>query len=428
MMAWTIFLLTGIVETFVSLFFYNIFLKQRFGRAQRIIGYVVLYALDIINAMVMEALPNRYIPLKFITLIAFHILYLRIFSLSDWIVSVYFATLNNTLFALFGSIVFNILEYTYLADHTVGNLWEFGICIIWIGILSILRKNIQSIKPNLMNSTRIAMHFGLFPVLSLIAGLYYYHLFLQGIVGGLFGTLVAAGLVIVNIVSIFMLQESLVKDEKLRLLEIQNESKQNQLQAFHDMQSLYELQGQKLHDYMKQLSTLQELMKSGDIDTAIELTEQLTKSIAVETSEINVGHPVINAVLNQQYRVAKGKNIGMTFAVSELKDVRLADDDIVVLLGNLLDNAIHECERIVAGGNKAVISVKAVFEDGQFELYVKNPVMARVEISDGQVVTAVEEGHGIGLTNVRDVVEKYDGSFALACDDKEFTVAVIISF
>lgn len=62
MMAWTIFLLTGIVETFVSLFFYNIFLKQRFGRVQRIIGYVVLYALDIINAMVMEALPNRYIP------------------------------------------------------------------------------------------------------------------------------------------------------------------------------------------------------------------------------------------------------------------------------------------------------------------------------------------------------------------------------
>ncbi len=426
MMAWTIFLLTGIVETFVSLFFYNIFLKQRFGRVQRIIGYVVLYALDIINAMVMEALPNRYIPLKFITLIAFHILYLRIFSLSDWIVSVYFATLNNTLFALFGSIVFNILEYTYLADHTVGNLWEFGICIIWIGILSILRKNIQSIKPNLMNSTRIAMHFGLFPVLSLIAGLYYYHLFLQGIVGGLFGTLVAAGLVIVNIVSIFMLQESLVKDEKLRLLAIQNESKQNQLQAFHDMQSLYELQGQKLHDYKKQLSTLQELMKSGDIDTAIELTEQLTKSIAVETSEINVGHPVINAVLNQQYRVAKGKNIGMTFAVSELKDVRLANDDIVVLLGNLLENAIHECEKVTAQGRVASISVKFVEASGKVILNVRNPVREKVEIVDNKVATLSHEGHGIGLSNVESVTERNGGTFAISCDDDEFVAVVII--
>lgn len=322
--------------------------------------------------------------------------------------------------------MFNILEYTYLADHTVGNLWEFGICIIWIGILSILRKNIQSIKPNLMNSTRIAMHFGLFPVLSLIAGLYYYHLFLQGIVGGLFGTLVAAGLVIVNIVSIFMLQESLVKDEKLRLLEIQNESKQNQLQAFHDMQSLYELQGQKLHDYKKQLSTLQELMKSGDIDTAIELTEQLTKSIAVETSEINVGHPVINAVLNQQYRVAKGKNIGMTFAVSELKDVRLADDDIVVLLGNLLENAIHECEKVTAQGRVASISVKFVEASGKVILNVRNPVREKVEIVDNKVATLSHEGHGIGLSNVESVSERNGGTFAISCDDNEFVAVVII--
>ena len=121
---------------------------------------------------------------------------------------------------------------------------------------------------------------------------------------------------------------------------MQIESKQNQLQAFRDMQALYERQGRKLHDYKKQLATLQELLKGGDTEAAIEFTEQLTKSIAVEMSEVNVGQPVVNAVLNQQYRVAKGKNIGMTFAVSDLHDIRLVDDEIVVLLGNLIENAI----------------------------------------------------------------------------------------
>ncbi|QGX45069.1 hypothetical protein [Streptococcus equinus] len=76
------------------------------------------------------------------------------------------------------------------------------------------------------------------------------------------------------------------------------------------MQALYERQGRKLHDYKKQLATLQELLKGGDTDAAIEFTEQLTKSIAVEMSEVNVGHPVVNAVFNQQYRVAKGKILG----------------------------------------------------------------------------------------------------------------------
>ena len=67
----------------------------------------------------------------------------------------------------------------------------------------------------------------------------------------------------------------------------------------------------------------------------------MTKSISVEMSEVNVGHPVVNALLNQQYRVAKEKNIGMTFAVSDLHDIRISDDDIVVLLGNLIENCIH---------------------------------------------------------------------------------------
>ena len=134
----------------------------------------------------------------------------------------------------------------------------------------------------------------------------------------MFQGIVSVVLLVVNLISLFLLQDSLIKDEKLRKSEIQIENKQNQLQAFRDMQTLYERQGRKLHDYKKQITTLQELLKGGDTEAAIAFTEQLTKSISVEMSEVNVGHSVVNAVLNQQYRVAKGKNIGMTFSVSDL--------------------------------------------------------------------------------------------------------------
>lgn len=218
----------------------------------------------------------------------------------------------------------------------------------------------------------------------------------------------------------------MVKDEKIRLSEIQLESKQNQLQAFWDMQSLYERQGRKLHDYKKQLGTVGELLKIGDVDAAIDFTEQLTKSIAVEMSEVNVGHPVVNAVLNQQYRVAKGKNIGMTFAVSDLHDIRLSDDDIVVLLGNLIENAIHECEKVMSQGQTASIQVKFVEKDTELILTVCNPVVQRVEITDNKVRGEQKDGHGIGLSNVESVVEKYGGTFAISCDEKEFTAVAMI--
>ncbi|WP_423214744.1 sensor histidine kinase [Streptococcus equinus] len=181
-----------------------------------------------------------------------------------------------------------------------------------------------------------------------------------------------------------------------------------------------------LHDYKKQLATLQELLKGGDTDAAIEFTEQLTKSIAVEMSEVNVGHPVVNAVFNQQYRVIKGKNIGMTFAVSDLHDIRLSDDDIVVLIGNLVVNAIHECEKVISQGQTASIQVIFVEKDSRLIFTVRNPVVQRVAITDNKVRGVPKDGHGIGLSNVESVVEKYGGTFAISCDEKEFTAVAVM--
>ena len=222
------------------------------------------------------------------------------------------------------------------------------------------------------------------------------------------------------------MQDSLLKEEKLHRSEIQIQKKENQLQIFYDMQSLYERQGRKLHDYKKQLVTVQGLLESGDTASAVKLTKELTKSIAVEMSEVNTGHPIVNAVLNQEYRIAKGNGIGMMFSIAEADKNRLSDEDIVVVLGNLLDNAIHECEKIVKSGKDAVIQVKMAYMDSEMIISVQNPVYRKVIIENNEVADKKIDGHGIGLVNVRETVEKYDGSFAISCDENEFTVVVII--
>ena len=50
----------------------------------------------------------------------------------------------------------------------------------------------------------------------------------------------------------------------------------------------------------------------------------------------------------------------------------------------------------------------------------------KVIIENNEVMDKQSDGHGIGLVNVRETVEKYDGSFAISCDEKEFTAVVII--
>ena len=233
-------------------------------------------------------------------------------------------------------------------------------------------------------------------------------------------------LLVLNISSLYLLQDALVKEERIRISNEQQQKIRNQYDAFKDMKSVYENQGRKLHDYKKQLTTVQELIKNGQVTEAYYYIGKLTKSISVEMSEINVGHPVINAVLNQQYRTAKSKGIGVVFSVCDLSKVQIDDEDIVVLLGNLLENAIHECERIMDEGRVATIQLKLIEKNGSVIITVKNPVRDVVPIKDNKVQKERIDGHGIGLSNVEEIVRRYDGSFAISCDEEKFNAIVII--
>lgn len=234
------------------------------------------------------------------------------------------------------------------------------------------------------------------------------------------------GLVAINFITIYLLQDILDKGEQLRISTLTNQNAKNQIEAYHDMDALYERQRRKMHDYKNQIVTIQSLVQGGNTDKAVNLMEQLTESISGDLSAINTNHPVVNAILNQKFHTAKEKQIAMIFQVGDVHEIRLTEEEIVILLGNLLDNAIAECEKVVKAGRDVVIQFKFICEDGKVILSIKNPVLAKVQIIDNKVQVNPKSGHGIGLKNVEAVAEKYDGSIAFDCDEKEFRAVVIL--
>lgn len=192
------------------------------------------------------------------------------------------------------------------------------------------------------------------------------------------------------------------------------------------MQAVYERQGRKLHDYKNQIRTMQMLLKEGDTQTAAALAERLTESISVEMAAVNTNHPVVDAVLNQKFHAAREQGVSMIFKVGDMSGIRLDVEEIVILLSNLLDNAIRECAKIARQGRKAVIYVKLVQESGKLIFSVRNPVAEKVQIRD---CTAPDPGggmHGVGLMNVKAVADKYGGDFAVSCDAEKFQAVVML--
>ncbi len=200
----------------------------------------------------------------------------------------------------------------------------------------------------------------------------------------------------------------------------------SQLVHFRDMQAVYERQGRKMHDYKNQIRTMQVLLKEGDTVAAAALAERLTESISVEMSAVNTNHPVVNAVLNQKFHAAREQGISMIFKVGDMSSMRLDEEETVILLSNLLDNAIHACLKVVKAQQKAVIHVKLVQEGGKLIFSVRNPVTEKVQITDGIVLDSDGGMHGVGLMNVKTVVDKYGGDFAFSCDEEKFRAVVIL--
>ena len=99
----------------------------------------------------------------------------------------------------------------------------------------------------------------------------------------------------------------------------------------------------------------------------------------------------------------------MTFRVGDMGGLRLNEEETVILLSNLLDNAIHECVKVVRQGRNAIIHVKLVQEGGKLIFSVRNPVVEKAQIIEGT-----------GLSNVKVVADKYGGDFAVSCDAEKF--------
>ena len=96
------------------------------------------------------------------------------------------------------------------------------------------------------------------------------------------------------------------------------------------------------------------------------------------------------------------------------------------LFSVVLDNAIRESEKVLKNTGKAVIHLKLECEDHKLIFAIRNPVTEKVEIENDTIKSKRGNHHGIGLLNVKAVVDKYGGDMVLSCDENEFKAVVIL--
>ncbi|MCI9440842.1 MAG: GHKL domain-containing protein [Ruminococcus sp.] len=181
------------------------------------------------------------------------------------------------------------------------------------------------------------------------------------------------------------------------------------------------------HDMNNHLSTIQALFRSGRQEEAEQYLQEIEGELAVR-SRVFCKNSIINAILNAKYNLALEHHIDSFFHIDLDKLIGIDAISLCCLFSNTLDNAIEASVKI-PDIKERHLSVKArVTENGYFTYEISNAKKNAILEQKGRFKSDKADGgpHGLGLSNVRETVEKYNGTLDISYTEDTFTVTVLI--
>lgn len=176
----------------------------------------------------------------------------------------------------------------------------------------------------------------------------------------------------------------------------------------------YAEQRTQTHDFQNKLAVLHELAKrNASQEEFAQYLEQILSVTFPTPLQANTGRLVVDIILSQKHAAAKSKGIILRTSLSDLTDFPLPDDALVVVLTNLIDNAMEACEKLPEGRRHILLKMQTTPDSAI--LYIENPTLHPVKIKNNHVLTTKNNpiAHGYGLKNVYATLERHNAVYVI---------------
>lgn len=226
------------------------------------------------------------------------------------------------------------------------------------------------------------------------------------------GMLIIANIAIIYLIK--MMEKSTMAEQETALLKQQMEIQTESILA---LEKSYRTQRQATHDFRNQLQTIYDLLTKDQYGLALNYVQELQGIQTTRILIVNSHHAIVDAILNQKYQTAQEHGIEVQIQVNDLSGIRLQTNQLVVLLSNLLDNAIEGCAR--KSGDR-IIQCKILHTDSLY-LSIRN-TSDPVVIVDNQAPSLKEprEDHGHGMLRIQNILNQLHAEFAFTCENGWF--------
>ncbi len=210
--------------------------------------------------------------------------------------------------------------------------------------------------------------------------------------------------------------------EEKQEIEHRNHLLAMQSQQYHQLLDKVNESSRLRHDFRHQLVIILELLDKKDYEELEKYVHSYAKAASPEITRYVSSLP-LNALLSHYEAELQKRGTDVRFDFRLPENYSIADIDLCVIFGNLLENSMYACDNL----SHAFVRVKAAqTSSNTLAISVTNPYDQVPVTRDGKFLSSRHEGFGQGLESVRLTVEKYGGTVDIDTSDGQFTVKVLL--
>ena len=191
------------------------------------------------------------------------------------------------------------------------------------------------------------------------------------------------------------------------------------------IQQKQELERQFRHDLNNRLQILNDIAERGNISELKNYLSEIDTKQKEHTVYSNTENLIIDSIINSKLQYASEKRIKVNADIILPAHIKVNTDDMVIILGNLLDNAIEACEKV---NTDKYIDILMRYEDGCIILNIKNSFNQVINRAGNEFITLKKDKalHGLGIKSVKNTIDTYNGIIEFSSKGNEFSVDIIL--
>ena len=235
---------------------------------------------------------------------------------------------------------------------------------------------------------------------------------------------ISVSLLLINLLIFYLydaLADAYMQLEERNLLERRAESYSNQLKVFS--QSQERIRG-LYHDLKHHLGEILILAEGQNKEKIAEYIQSMQIFIENPLEYSKSGNREIDSLLNYLLKQAEEKLNLVEYKMNVPKELKIDIFDFNIIVGNLIENGIQAAQV----SDKKWLWIFIEYEKGLLFIWIKNSYRYH-PIKKGDKYISLKRGgeeYGLGLQNVKSVMERYHGSMEIEDKNEIFEVKLIL--